>query len=344
MRLSGQGGIMKRREFIGLIGGAALAWPNAARAQQPAKMKRIAIVHPSDRVADMVASYRRSYRGFFDELNRLGFVEGKNLVVERYSGGGQPDRFAQLASYVVDTRPDAIYSMDGNFGLAFKAATTTIPIVTIAGDPVVMGLVSNIARPGGNVTGTANSVGLEIWGKRIGLLKETLPKLSKACVIASTRERWEGPYGSAIRQAAKAASIELNTVVFDEKIDKAAYQRVFTAFEQERPDALIVNDSSIHLTNRVTIVELAAKHHLPAMYPFREFVEVGGLMSYSPDVQEIGRSTGYQMAQILNGTNPGDIPFNQVTRYELAINLKTAKSLGLEFPATLLGSADLVIE
>ena len=170
-KASFSGSHMLRRAFITLLGGAAATWPLASRAQQPAKMKRIAIVHPSDRVADMSASYRRSYRGFFDELNRLGFVEGKNLVVERYSGGGQPERFAQLASYVVDTRPDAIYSMDGYIGSAFKAATTTIPIVTVAGDPVVIGLVSNIARPGGNVTGTANSVGLEIWGKRIGLLK-----------------------------------------------------------------------------------------------------------------------------------------------------------------------------
>jgi putative tryptophan/tyrosine transport system substrate-binding protein len=162
---------MKRREFITLVGGAT-ASPFVARAQQPAKMKRIAIVHPSDPVADMVASYRRSYSGFFDELSRLGFIDGKNLVVERYSAGGQRDRYAQLARDVVDTHPDAIFSMEGGLGLAFKAATTTIPIVTVAADPVVTGFVSNIARPGGNVTGTANNAGSEIWGKRIGLLKE----------------------------------------------------------------------------------------------------------------------------------------------------------------------------
>jgi putative tryptophan/tyrosine transport system substrate-binding protein len=166
---------MKRREFITLLGGAAAAWPLMAREQQPAKMKRIAMVHSSDRVVNMVASYRRSYHGVFDELSRLGFEEGKNLVVERYSAGGQIDRYAQLARDVVDTRPNAIFSLDSNLGLAFKAATTTIPIVTMSGDPVVTGLVSNIARPGGNVTGTAVNAGLEIWGKRIGLLKEGLP-------------------------------------------------------------------------------------------------------------------------------------------------------------------------
>jgi putative tryptophan/tyrosine transport system substrate-binding protein len=334
---------MRRRDFITVIGGAS-AWPLAAWAQNPAKMKRIAMVHSSDHVADMVASNRRSYRGFFDGLSRLGFVEGKNLVVERYSAEGQPDHYAQLARDVVDTHPNAIISMDGSIGLALKAATTTVPIVTIAGDPVVTGLVSNLARPGGNVTGTANNAGDEIWGKRIGLLKEALPKLSKACIIVQMQKNWEGPVGLVIRQAAKSAGIALNAVVFDGKTDEAQYQRVFASLEQDRPDALIVSDASVHLTYRVTIVELAAKHRLPAMYSFREFVEVGGLISYSPDVEELGRSTGYQMGQILNGTNPGDIPFNLGTRFELALNLKTAKSLGIEFPATLLGSADLIVE
>jgi putative ABC transport system substrate-binding protein len=336
---------MRRREFIGLVGGAA-AWPMVARAQQPAKMKRIAMVHPSDPIANLVASYHPFYRAFFDEVSRSGYVEGKNLVVERYSAGGQPDRFAQLARDVVDTGPYAVFSIDPDLGLAFKAATTTIPIVTTSVDPVVTGLVSNIARPGGNITGTAVDAGLEIWGKRIGLLKDALPKLSKVCIFVQTRKGWEGPYGSAIRQAAKAASIAVNAVWFDDagKIDKAEYQRVFAAFEQDRPDALMVPGSGVHLTNAVTIVELAAEHRLPAMYTYREFVEAGGLMSYAFDLVELGRSCGYQTGQILNGTNPGDIPFNQVARFDLAINLKTAKSLGLEFPATLLGSADIVVE
>jgi putative ABC transport system substrate-binding protein len=334
---------MQRREFITLIGGAA-ALPLAARAQQPAKIKRIAMVAPSEPVANMVASYLRFYRAFFDELSRAGYVEGKNLVVERYSALGQPDRYAQLARDVVDTRPDAIYTFEPFLALAFKAATTTIPIVTVTADPVAMGLVSNIARPGGNITGTAIDAGLEIWGKRIGLLKEALPKLSNVCIIMQTRKGWESPYGSAIRQALKAASIVVNAVWFDGNIDEAAYQRVFAAFEQGRPDGLMVSEVTVHFINRATIVGLAEKHRLPAMYPFREFVEIGGLMSYSPDLEEIGRSTGHQLGQILNGTNPGDIPYNLVAHYELALNLKAAKSLGLEFPATLLGSADLVVE
>jgi len=334
---------MKRREFIILIGGAA-ASPLIARAQQPAKMKRIAMVHPSEPVANLVTSYSRFYRAFFDEVSRLGFVEGKNLVVERYSGGGQPNRLAQLARDVVETRPDAIFAIEGTLSLAFKAATTTIPIVAVSNDPIALGLVSNIARPGGNVTGTSVDAGLEIWGKRIGLLKETLPKLSKVCIMMQTQKRWEGPFGSAICQAAKAASIALNAVWFDGETNEAAYQRVFAAFEQDRPDAIMVAEYGVHFTNRVTIVGLAAKYRLPAMYTIRGFVEIGGLMAYSPDSEEVGRSTGNQIGQILSGTNPGDIPYDQVTRYELSINLKTAKSLGLEFPATLLGTADFVVE
>jgi len=335
---------MKRREFISLISGAA-ASPLVARAQQPAKTKRIAMASAAQPAAAMVAGFHPYHRAFFDELTRHGFVEGKNLVVERYSAAGQADRFAPLAREVVDTHPDAIYTDEGSsLGLAFKAATTTIPIVTASSDPVAVGLVSNIARPGGNVTGTAINAGLEIWGKRIGLLKETFPRLSNVSILAQTQKGWEGPFGSAVRQAAKAANILLNAVVFDAKIDGAEYQRVFAAYEQNRPDAVIVADYPVHLVNTITIVELAAKYRLPTMYSWRDFVEFGGLISYSVDLEELGRSIGNQMGQVLNGTNPGDIPFNQVTHYELALNLKTAKSLGIEFPATLLGSADFIIE
>jgi putative tryptophan/tyrosine transport system substrate-binding protein len=338
------GEAMKRREFITLLGGA-VALPVAAQAQQPAKMKRIAMVSTSDPVANMVANNNnRLYGAFFDEVSRLGFTEGKNLIVERYSAGGQIDRFAPLAREVVDTRPDVIYALSSTLGLAFKAATTTIPIVTLTSDPVAAGLTSNIARPGGNITGTSVDAGFDTWGKRIGLLKEALPKLSKVFIIADTRDRWEGQFGSAVRQAAKAASVTLNAAVFDEKFDEATYRRVFATFEQDRPDGLLVSDYGGHNANYGTILELVAKYRLPAMYAYRGVVQSGGLMSYGIDLEEIGRFAGYQIGQVLNGTNPGVIPFNQPTHYELTINLTTAKSLGIEFPATLLGSADFVVE
>jgi putative ABC transport system substrate-binding protein len=185
---------MRRREFITLLGGT-VASPLVARAQQPAKTKRIAVVSSALPVANMVARGKDLfYRAFFDELSRRGLVEGKNLIVERYSAEGQPDRFAQLVPHVVDTRPDAIFAGETGLGLAFKAATTTIPIVTLSSDPVTSGLVSNIARPGGNITGTAIDAGLEIWGKRIGLLKETLPQLSNVRILMQTQDRWESPF------------------------------------------------------------------------------------------------------------------------------------------------------
>jgi putative tryptophan/tyrosine transport system substrate-binding protein len=334
---------MKRREFITLVG-AAIASPFIARAQQSVKTKRIAVMASSLPAADLVASYHPYIRAFFDELSRAGFVEGRSLVVERYSAFGQFDQVTQLARQVVDSRPDAVFSFDIISTRAVQATTRTIPIVTISGDPVAQGLVKNIARPGGNVTGTAINAGFDIWGKRMGLLRETFPMLSIACIIMHKRTDWEGAIGSAIRQAAKDAKVSLNAVLFDGKIDDTEYERVFLAFEQDRPDALIVSEFAVHFVNRVTIVGLVAKYRLPAMYAWRDCVEIGGLMAYSPDLPEVGRLLGHQMVQILNGANPGDIPYNQVTHYELALNLKTAKSLGIEFPATLLGSADFIIE
>ena len=326
---------MRRREFFTLLVGSGAALPLVAGAQQSAKMKRIATVRTSDEVPPSAGA-------FFDELSRFGFVLGKNLLVEEHSAGGRPDRFGPLAREVVDTRPDAIYSVGSSLSFAFKAATTTIPIVCVTSDPVAAGLVSNIARPGGNITGSSVDTGPEIWGKRIGLLKEVLPKLSNVFIIAEKLPRWEGPFGAAIRQAATAASVELNAAYPDGKIDEAAYQRIFADFEQTRPDALLVSDYGGH--NFGAIRELAAKHRVPAMYAYSAQVEMGGLMSYGIDIEEVSRSAGFQMAQVLSGTNPGDIPFIQVTRPHLSLNLKTAKSLGIEFPATLLGSADYIIE
>jgi len=175
---------MRRREFLGVMGSAA-SLPLAALAQQPAEMKRLAMVHPSDPVGTFVPSYHRSYRAFFDELSRLGFVEGKNLVVERYSAEGQPDRYAKLAYDVVDRHPDVIFSMSGSVGLAFKAATTTIPIVTTASDPLAQGLVSNIAKPGGNLTGTAVNGDWKSGGNGSGFSR----RLSPSCLTSASSRK-----------------------------------------------------------------------------------------------------------------------------------------------------------
>ena len=333
---------MRRRDFITALGTAA-AWPLAARAQQPAKMKRIAFVRPAGPVSEASVSGSPYYRAFFEELSRLGYVEGQNLGVERYSGEGRPERYAELARDVVNTHPDLIIAVAARLSLDFKTATTTIPIVSLINDPIALGLVPSIARPGGNITGVTISGGLELIGKRMGLLVEAMPKLSTVSYLVS-RPYWEDPRGAAAREAAKQAGISLKAALLGSAFDEAEYQRVFRSMEQDRADALMVSDEAEHTPNRATIVELAAKGRIPTIYSYREFVEVGGLMAYSIDLADMYRRLANLINKILRGTNPGDIPFYQPTKFELSINLKTAKALGLEMPAMLLGRADEVIE
>jgi putative ABC transport system substrate-binding protein len=333
---------MRRRDFITALGTAA-AWPLAVRAQQPAKIKRIAMIHPAEKVGNMTINGRRPFRTFFEEFSRLGYVEGQNIAVERYSGEGRPERYAELARDVVNTHPDLIFAVGARLSLDFKMATTTIPIVTVIIDPIAMGLVASIARPGGNITGVTIAGGLELIGKRIGLLVEAVPKLSTVGYLVS-RPYWEDPRGAAAREAAKQAGISLKAALLGSAFNEAEYQRVFRSMEQDRADALMVSDEAEHAPNTATIVELAAKGRIPTVYPFREFVEAGGLMAYSIDQAEIYRRLANLIDKILRGVNPGDIPFYQPTKFELSVNLKTAKALGFEMPAMLLGRADEVIE
>jgi putative ABC transport system substrate-binding protein len=333
---------MRRRDFIKTLGVAAV-WPLAARAQQPAKMKRIAFVTPATNVSEIRLNGRPYYRAFFEELSRLGYVEGQNLMVERYSGEGRPERYAELVRDVVNTRPDLILALGAHLSLDFKMSTTTIPIVTMVIDPVALGLVASIARPGSNVTGITIAGGLEIIGKRMVLLVEAMPKLSTVGYLAS-RPYWEDPRGAATREAAKQAGISLKAVLLGSAFNEAEYQRAFLSMEQDRASAFMVSEEPEHVTNRATIVELAARGRIPTIYAFREFVEVGGLMAYSIDQVDIYRRLANLIDKILKGANPGDIPFYQPTKFELSINLKTAKALGLEMPAMLLGRADQVIE
>ncbi|MCP3464014.1 ABC transporter substrate-binding protein [Bradyrhizobium sp. CCGUVB23] len=327
---------MRRRDFVAALGTAA-TWPLAARAQQPAKMKRIAFVSSAGTGSRTSANYR----AFFEELNRHGYVEGQNLGVDRYSGEGRA-RYAELARNVVNTHPDLIVVSGGRLSLDFKMATTTIPLVTVIIDPIAMGLTASIARPGGNITGVAIAGGLEIIGKRLGLLVEAMPKLSTVGYLAS-QPFWEDQRGATVREAAKQAGVSLSSAMLS-AFNEAEYQRVFRSMEQDRADALMVSDEPENTINVEVIVELVTKSRIPAIYPFREYVDVGGLMAYSIDLKDTFRRLASLTAEILGGANPGDIPFYQQTRFALIINLKTAKALGLEMPAMLLGHADEVIE
>jgi putative ABC transport system substrate-binding protein len=332
---------MRRREIITLLGGGVAAWPIVVRAQQSSKMKRIAIVSQTAKISEMSVSGIRFYRAFFEELSRLGYVEGQNLVVERYSGEGRIERYADLARDIVSTHPDLVVSS----GLAgyFKPLTTTIPIVTVTADPIGTRLVPSIARPGGNITGVSADAGLDIYSKRLGLLVEATPKLSNARFLASPII-WEGAVGAAVREVARRAGVSLAGAVLRSPMDEAEYRRVFSSMEQDRVDGLMVADEPVQYAYRHLLVELAAKSRIPAIYAFREHVELGGLMAYSIDYEDLYRHMAGQVVDILRGTKPGEIPFYQVTKFALAVNLKTARALGLELPPTLVARADEVVE
>src|SRR4051794_2300273 len=317
---------MKRRDFIAAVG-AATAWPFEVRAEQPAKIKRIALVSPATKVADMNITGNRVYRAFIEELRRLGYVENQNLIVERYSGEGRTERYDSLAREVVSTSPDLIFPTGTALTLTFKNATSTIPILAITGDPVASGLVNSLARPGGNITGATVDVQPALHGKRVEFLVEASPKSLKARLLAS-QSLWDSPAGSAIRQAAKQVGISLALARLDGDINEAAYRRVFNLMQEDQVDALVAADQPEHFTYRRLLVELAAKYRIPTIYPFREHVELGGLMSYSADIVETFRRIANQTAEVLNGISPTEIPFYQPTKFQLIINLKTAKALG----------------
>ena len=332
---------MKRREFVATLSGA-VAWPLAARAQQSSGMKRIAVVSPATKIGDMGVNGSRFYRIFFEELRRLGHVEGQNLVVERYSGEGRIEHYADLARDVVTTHPDLIFSQTRPFASNFKAATTTIPIVTLTSDPIAGGLVSSLARPGGNITGVSVDAGTDVLGKRLALLLEATSRLSNARYLAS-QASWEGSSGTAVREASRWAGITLAGEAMN-SFNEQEYQRVFSVMEHTRVDGILVSDESEQFAYRRLLVELAAKTRIPAIYAYREHVELGGLMAYSFDLEDLARGSARQIAEILKGANPGDLPFRQATKFQLVINVKAATALGLEMPPTLLLRADEVIE
>jgi putative ABC transport system substrate-binding protein len=336
---------IRRREFISaLLGGAAVAWPLTAWAQQPAKVHRIAFISAAVPVTEITEISRlRSYRAFFQELRRLGYVEGRNLIVERYSGQGRTEHYAELARDVVRSKPDVILAAGGNvFVQHFKPLTATIPIVGVMGDPVGFGLVASLAHPGGNVTGVSIDAGPEIQTKLLELLKETSPQVSRIGVLA--RRLPGSPYRKPLEEGAQRLGLVLVGPPLEGTLQETEYRRVFEAVAQEHADALLVAADPENSANRQLIIELAEKYRLPAIYPYRQFVESGGLMAYSIDgVDLYTRVAGY-IDRILKGEPPGDIPIYQAVKFEFVINAKAANAIGLTIPPTLLARADDVIE
>jgi putative ABC transport system substrate-binding protein len=335
---------MRRREFITLAGSAAIAWPPAARGQQPAKMHRIAVVHPTDSVADLAET--GSYpprRALFEELRRLGYVERQNLIVERYSGEGHQERYPELAREVVRTKPDLIVVFTNQLVETFKAATDTIPIVGSMGNPVEAGIVSSLARPGGNITGVSGTIDQEIWAKRLQILRELVPTAARVGRL-TLRSVWDSPLASTLQEAAREAGISLFGPPLESPIQESEYRRVLETMSRERLDGLIVSDASDHITYRRLIVSLVEMARLPTIYPYRTYFDEGGLMVYGSDSTAIHLWIARSVDQILRGAKAGEIPIYQETKFELLINLKAAKTLGLTVPTSLLVRADEVIE
>src|SRR2546428_1515742 len=334
---------MKRREFITLRGGAAAAWPLTALAQQPSTQHRIAIFHPAIPTTLLTETGGGSaWRAFFAELRRLGYIEGENLIVERYSAEGHHERYADMAREIVTRNPDLIVTGTNPVVVAFTAATNTIPLVAFMLDPLKAGLVTSLARPGGNLTGITLDPGIEIWGKRLEMLKEAIPSTSKAAFLGM-REGWEGSSGQVVRDAATQMGISL-VFILPERGNPSEIERAFAEIEQQRPDAVLVSGEGDLYAHRQLIAELAEKNRLPAMCPYRDYVEAGGLMAYAVDLAGLLRRMADDVHQILKGAKPGDIPIYQPTKFELLINLKTAKVLGITLASALLARAAEVIE
>ena len=327
---------MRRREFITLLGGAAAAWPLSARAQQAAKSV-VGVLFPGWPAAltNLIVAFRRG-------LNETGFVEGQNVRIEYRFAEGQYDRLPDLAVDLVRQRVNVLVTATSPAAYAAKVATTTIPVVfSVADNPVKLGLVASLNRPGGNVTGV-NYFASEIGTKSLGLLRELLPALARVGVLVNPEnsagtETWIRD----VTRAISAAGLEINLV---KARNGREIEDAFATLVQNKADALLAMTDPIFFLRRIQLATLAARHAIPAVYGFREFADAGGLMSYGASLSDAHYQVGIYAGRILKGAKPADLPVMQSTKFELVINLNTARALGLTVPATLLTLADEVID
>ena len=327
---------MDRRAFLAGAAGL-LAAPLAAQAQPAGKVHRIGYLSSTSATAA-----RHLLEAFWQGLGELGWVEGKNVVIESRFADGRHERLPELAAELARLKVDLIVAGPTPPALAAKNATGTIPIVmTAVGDPVRLGLVTSLARPGGNVTGVSFDVGLAVFPKALELLRESVPKVRRVAVLSNPANPAQAVAIRDVTAAARSLGLQLRLL---EARAPDAFDGAFAAMGKDRVDALLVLTDPVFIIHKARLADLAARHRLPSMYAIKENVEAGGFMSYGPSLVAAFRRAAVFVDKIFKGANPADLPVEQPTKFELAINLKTAKALGLKIPPSILARADQVIE
>jgi ABC-type uncharacterized transport system substrate-binding protein len=328
---------MKRRDFVTRLGGAAasVAWPKAARAQQPWKIARLGLLRLGS-----ASSYAGRVEALRAGLRELGYVEGRNILIE-FRWAATADQLSERAAELVRLKVDVIFASSSTEVEAARRVTKTIPIVFAThADPVGVGHVASLARPGGNITGLS-MVLTELVAKELEIMKQAVPHMTRVGVLVTLTAPSHRPALKAAEATARQLGIQVLTVPVQTVED---LDRAFETMTRERVGGVFVPGSALTASHRVRLADLGLKHRLPSMFAVRENVEVGGLMSYAPDLIDLTRRAATYVDKILKGTKPADLPVEQASKYELVINLKTAKALGLVIPPSLLARADQVIE
>jgi len=329
---------MDRRAFVTAVGGSILGARLAAEAQPGEKIYRIGILENRS-----AASNAANLGAFLQGLKELGYVEEQGFVIEYRSADGRPERFADLAAEMVRLDIDVIVTSGTPAALAAKRATRTIPIVMASGgEPAVAGIVTSLARPGGNVTGLYVMAPAEVGAQRVQLLKAAVPRLSQVSVLWNAADMQTPLIMRETQKAARGMRLQLTSLEISRRID--SLDQLFETAILGRTDALVVIEDLVTVTYRSRILDFAAMSRLPAIYPLREFADEGGLMSYAADRRDLYRRAAGYVHRIFKGARPADLPVEPSTRFELVINLKTAKALGLTIPQTLLLRADQIIQ
>jgi putative ABC transport system substrate-binding protein len=329
--------MISRRKLLVAFGAGAVAAPLVSFAQQQsAKLARIGFLGSTS-----ASSFASQVEALWAGLRDLGYVEGKNIVIDFRWTEGKDDRLPELAVELVRLKVDVIVASATPATLAAMQATTTIPIVMVGtGDPLRSGLVASLARPGGNVTGLTQ-LGAELAGKRLQILKDTVPKLSRVAFLWNPENTGNVSYFKEMQAAARELRLTLQSV---EVRALHEFESAFAGMMRERPDALIMTANGVHQLRLAWIVDFAAKRRLPAMYQLKEYVEAGGLMSYGTSLPDLYRRAALYVDKILKGAKPAELPVEQPTKFELTVNLKTAKALGIKIPQSIMVRADNVIE